>query len=187
MIAWIEGIDAGLLGWLATQRTPLLDGFFAAVTWAGSLWLIAPASLALAWLAWRHGQRTAALLLGLGPLAASLASWALKLACDRTRPDTFPPLIPLPADASFPSGHTVQATAFALTLLLALHASGREVTVAMAAVALGYVALIGLSRLYLQVHYPSDVVAGMVVGVVGVVGVLAVHALIAPRSARLFQ
>lgn len=184
MIAWIEGIDAGLLGWLAAVRTPALDAFFAGVTWAGSLWLIAPASLALAWLAWYHGQRTAALLLGLGPLVASLCSWLLKFAFDRARPDAFPAVIGLPADASFPSGHTVQATAFALTLLLALHASGREVTVAMAAAALGYVALIGLSRLYLQVHFPSDVVAGVAVGVLAV---LAVHALIAPRAARLFQ
>lgn len=184
MIVWIEGIDAGLLGWFAAQRTPLLDGFFAAITWAGSLWLIAPASLALAWLAWHHGQRAAALLLGLGPLAASLVSWALKLLFDRARPDAFPALIALPTDASFPSGHTVQATAFAVALLLALHATGREVTVAMAAAALGYVTLIGLSRLYLQVHFPSDVVAG---AVIGVLGVLAVHALIAPRAARLIQ
>jgi membrane-associated phospholipid phosphatase len=184
LISWIEAIDAGLLGWLAAMRTPALDGFFAAVTWAGSLWLIAPASLALAWLAWHHGQRAAALLLGLGPIVASLCSWLLKFAFDRARPDVFPAVIGLPADASFPSGHTVQATAFALSLLLALHASGREVTAMMAGAALGYIALIGLSRLYLQVHYPSDVVAGMAVGLLGV---LAVHALIAPRAARLFQ
>jgi undecaprenyl-diphosphatase len=54
----------------------------------------------------------------------------------------------------------------------------------MAAAALGYVTLIGLSRLYLQVHYPSDVVAGLAVGVLGV---LVVHALVTPRAARFFQ
>lgn len=184
MADFLQRIDAGLLGWLAAQRAPALDGFFAAVTWAGSLWLVAPASLALAWLAWRHGQRGAALLLGLGPLFASLVSWSLKLAFDRARPDAFPAVIALPADASFPSGHTVQAAAFALASLLAWHAAGQRVAPWMLAAAAAYVALVGASRLYLQVHFPSDVLAGLVVGAACV---LALHALVAQRPPWLFQ
>jgi len=76
MIAWIEGIDAGLLGWLAAVRTPARDGFFAAVTWGSSLWLVLSASLALAALAWRVRRPGAAWLLAPGPLGASLAGWA---------------------------------------------------------------------------------------------------------------
>jgi len=66
MSGWIEGIDAGLLGWFAAQRTPLLDGFFAAITWAGFTVADCAGQPGLAWLAWHHGQRAAALLLGLG-------------------------------------------------------------------------------------------------------------------------
>jgi undecaprenyl-diphosphatase len=165
MIDWIQAIDAGTLRWFAAARTPALDGFFAAATWAGSLWLIAPASLALAWFAWRRGGgRRAALLLALGPPVASLAGWAVKFALDRARPALFAAPVDLPADPSFPSGHTLQATAFALASLLAWHAAGQRVATWMVATAAAYVALIGASRLYLQVHYPSDVAAGLVLG-----------------------
>jgi undecaprenyl-diphosphatase len=71
----------------------------------------------------------------------------------------------MPDDWSFPSAHAAQATAFALAWLLRPGASpGRpEIVVLFAAVALVFA-----SRLYLQVHFPSDVFAGALLAVLWV-------------------
>jgi len=93
-------------------------------------------------------------------LAASLAASLLKLAADRARPPEADPhlvaLVPLPGDAGFPSGHA--ATAFAAAGVVALlHPRLRAPALALAA-------LVALSRLYLGVHYPLDVLAGAALG-----------------------
>jgi undecaprenyl-diphosphatase len=170
-------IDTAVLGWFAGQRGPALDAFFAAVTWGGSLWLVLPASLILAALAWQARRPLAAWLLALGPLGASLAGWALKFAVARPRPDQFAAVVDIPADPSFPSGHTTQAAAFALACLLAV---GTRPNAALVAIAVAYVGLVAASRLYLQVHFPSDVAAGLLLAVLCVGGV---HLLLRAHSA----
>jgi undecaprenyl-diphosphatase len=171
-------VDRGVLGWFAGLRAPLLDGIFVAVTWAGSLWLILPASLALAILAWRRERIGAAWLLALGPLGASLATWVIKLAVMRPRPDAFDAVAAMPADPSFPSGHTAQAAAFALACLLA---AGRAASPGWLAAAVAYVTLVAASRLYLQVHFPSDVLAGAAFAALWLLGL---HALLQRRLER---
>jgi undecaprenyl-diphosphatase len=66
---------------------------------------------------------------------------------------------------SYPSGHAAVATATFTTLAFVLgRRSGRRRTIAIAAAAIALIALVGFSRLYLGVHYPSDVVAGVIIG-----------------------
>ena len=93
-------------------------------------------------------------------LAASLSSALLKDAFDRVRPALAEPgvtaLVPIPADASMPSGHAATAAAAAGVVAL-LHPRLRLPLLAL-------VAAIGLSRVYLGVHYPSDVLAGLALG-----------------------
>jgi membrane-associated phospholipid phosphatase len=81
----------------------------------------------------------------------------VKLVAARPRPDLFPPLIAMPEDWSFPSAHAAQVTAFALAWLLrpGTAPDRTEIVVLFAAVTAVFA-----SRLYLQVHFPSDVVAG---------------------------
>ncbi len=101
-----------------------------------------------------------ALLATLALIAASLAAGLLKEAVDRVRPALAEPGLTaigtIPPDASLPSGHAATAAAAAGVVAL-LHPRLRVPLVAL-------VAAIGLSRVYLGVHYPSDVLAGVALG-----------------------
>ncbi|MBU3697035.1 phosphatase PAP2 family protein [Dechloromonas sp.] len=148
--------DAALLGWLAANRQPWLDALMLGVTWLGSLWLLLPAA-GLFTLLWRQsGLRTLGAL-----MTASVLCHLLKVLIDRPRPDLWPSLFPLPVDAAFPSAHSAQAMAVAVALCYLLPAS-RRMRVGGGLILLA--GLVGLSRLYLQVHWPSDVVFGWLLG-----------------------
>jgi undecaprenyl-diphosphatase len=98
-------------------------------------------------------------------IAAAALNALIYRACKRriVRPRPFQALADLPilwsppADFSFPSGHTLHA--FASAVLIAAHFP------ALAAPALIFAGLIGASRVFLAVHYPSDVLAGAVIGI----------------------
>lgn len=149
------GFDASLLGIFHDLRSPGADGFFLAATWLGSLWLLLPPSIVAAIV-----QRR--MLLPLALLLASGASHAIKLAVARNRPGLHETLVALPADLSFPSAHSAQAAAFAVAVALAFPAWRRWPALL---VLTALVVLVGLSRLHLQVHWPSDVLAGWALGV----------------------
>jgi membrane-associated phospholipid phosphatase len=117
--------------------------------------------------------RTAALL-AITMLGVAALDVALKLAFHRPRPVTF--FGPTPSSYSFPSGHALGSLCFygilAAILAARLRGRGAKFCVWMAAVVL--VGMIGFSRIYLGVHYPSDVIAGYCAGAVwvGAVGFL---------------
>lgn len=124
----------------------------------------------------RRGARAAlALAAGAGAafVVASAASDALKAVFDRARPplgtEGVTALVTLPADASLPSGHAT--TAFAAAGVVAL------VHPRLRAAALALAALVAMSRVYLGVHHPLDVVAGALLG-------LAIAALVVAAGRR---
>ena len=92
-------------------------------------------------------------------------SYALKFLYNRPRP-TFVAPEALPSDPSFPSGHSAAAAVVYLTLglLLAQTVARREQKVYVVALAVLLALAVGLSRLYLGVHWPSDVLAGWTLG-----------------------
>ena len=159
--------DRQLLGALNALRQPWLDAILTAATWLGSIVVLLPLALALAWRYRRRGQLAAALLLSLAVGGAALLAHAAKLLVVRPRPDLYPALIATPADLSFPSAHTMQITAFAFAWVLA--GGSRPGWAGVTAAAL-VVLVVALSRLYLQVHFPSDVAIGMIAGATWVVG-----------------
>lgn len=164
---WLGAVDSGGLALAARGHGPFADAFFRAITWAGSILVLGPLALAQATLAWYRLRCRQAWFLPAALAGASLMAYAAKVAVSRERPDVVP-LIDMPSDASFPSAHTLQASAFVLAWLLA---PGRGAGPGVGEIALGMVliALVAWSRLHLQVHYPSDILFGLAAGVVWVV------------------
>lgn len=106
---------------------------------------------------------------GLFIFVASAGGWllnqGLKAAFDRSRPDIVPHLREV-VDSSFPSGHALTSAAVYLTLgaLLMRIAEGRLAKYYCMAIAMLVTFLVGSSRVFLGVHYPTDVVAGWLIG-----------------------
>ncbi len=125
---------------------------------------------------WRRRLPLAFLAAAAATGAASLLAHALKELFDRERPPIADPglgsIVSLPGNPSFPSGHS--ATAFAAATAVAV------LCPRLRPVALGIAAAVALSRVYLRVHFPLDVVAGALLGA----GVGALCALLALRLAR---
>lgn len=167
----VGDFDRGGLGLAHALRSGWLDAMMQGITWLGSLILLLPLTAALAWLLLHGQRRREAGFLLLALLGSSALGHVFKLWVARPRPDLFPAWLDMPGDWSFPSAHAMQATAAALAwLLVARHAR------AFWAILLGLtVLLVGLSRIYLQVHFPSDVVAGSLAAALWVAGL---HALL---------
>lgn len=98
-------------------------------------------------------------------------SSTLKSAFGRPRPTVVPHLVPV-SSPSFPSGHSLLSAVVYLTLgvLLARVTPDRSAKIYFVALAATFTCLIGLSRIYAGVHYPSDVVGGWVVGLLWALG-----------------
>ncbi len=162
----ISALDRAGLEFAHGLRTPVLDSAMHAITWAGSLWLLLPlTALAGLHLAARGTPRAGLFLLG-SLLGASALSHLVKLILARPRPDLFPSGLPLPLDWSYPSAHTMQAFAIATAIVLL----ARRPHSALVAILLGGASVVSVSRIYLQVHYPSDVIAGMLAAIFWVAG-----------------
>ena len=154
-------MDLAILQWIQDNlRCGVLDTIMPAVTALGSggvLWLALAAVLLLR----PKTRRTGWMLLGALALETVCCNLLLKPLVARPRPFALEPgvklLIAPPGDFSFPSGHT--AAGFAAVSALYFGKSRLWLPALAAAV------LIAFSRLYLYVHYPSDVLAGAVLGV----------------------
>ena len=161
MLDTLLTLDGGFLLWLQNLRTPILNVLFSFYTQlgnAGLVWIVLSAAMLL------HPRTRKA---GFWALIAMLfgllfTNVLLKHLVGRTRPwlvvEGLTALVDEHDPNSFPSGHT--CATFACCLTWARFAARRWVKVLCLVLAV----LMGLSRLYVGVHFPSDVIAGCVVG-----------------------
>jgi undecaprenyl-diphosphatase len=156
--------EVQLMREVARERSAALVDAARVVTWAGSVWLLGPLALIATILLLRAGLYEGALIVALGLLGGALMADVIKLLVARPRP----PVEHLQAvhGYSFPSGHATQAGAFWVSLLLALRPllERRSAWAPAVAGCVLIVAAVGCSRVVLGVHYPSDVLAGALLG-----------------------
>lgn len=134
------------------------------------------------WLLKRH---RAATLFAITMAGASILLFTLKNGFQRTRPEPFFETL-LPTSYSFPSGHSLLSFCFygALAAIITARIERRLFRVIVWTCAALLVALIGLSRVYLGVHYPSDVLAGYTAAFIWVIAVAAADRLLQYRKSN---
>ncbi|MDB5861905.1 MAG: phosphatase family protein [Ramlibacter sp.] len=157
--------DSEVLLYFAAHRSGWLTSLaLATSTLHQTVAVLAATALAAAVLAWRRRARWALLLLAVP--TGMLANNAIKHLVQRDRPTLDAPLVQL-TTLSFPSGHAIAATLFygALLLVLLAHQRRWPVRLAAAAFATAMILLVAFARIYLGVHYLSDVLAAICLGV----------------------
>ena len=178
-------LDAAVRGGLHSLASPGLTAFFRAITWLGSEVFLVPFGALVVWRLAAAGRRHGAVLLVVAALGGEVLDQILKLSFHRGRPAPYFGYA-LPSTYSFPSGHAMVSACFfgVLAAVLTAGVRSRAARVAVWAVAAGLVLLIGLSRIYLGVHYPSDVAAGYCAAIVWVAAVRTGYAVWLWRSVR---
>ncbi|GAB2729668.1 phosphatase PAP2 family protein [Streptomyces bullii] len=133
------------------------------------------------WLAWRCAARWTALWLVVTCALGTLLQQSLKVVVGRSRP-VFPDPVDSAHYAAFPSGHAMTAMVVCGLLLWLLHRRGvgRALWNTALVVAVISVAGVGLTRVWLGVHWPTDVLGGWLLGALVVVLAVRVHQLRRP-------
>ncbi|HEY5027412.1 MAG TPA: phosphatase PAP2 family protein, partial [Candidatus Angelobacter sp.] len=110
-------------------------------------------------------DRMGALQLVAASVGAGILTTTIKDYIDRARPEVVTQLIQV-ASLSYPSGHSLAAASLYLTvaILVCRHLQRAGHQIAILAVTVGVILLVGISRIYLGVHYPSDVASGISLG-----------------------
>ena len=152
----VSAIDRRLLQAVARARRPWLDPIVRTYSRTGDYgvgWVALGGALAVV-----RGEPSLAAITAAAVWGTLGANYAIKRAARRERPEAVgvPALIRAPASSSFPSSHAAMSVVAVTTL-------GRFVPTALPALAGAGAAMI-VSRVYLAVHHPSDVIAGALVG-----------------------
>jgi undecaprenyl-diphosphatase len=165
---WTAGIDQSTAIAAATHRTAFQSALALNMTALGSAPVIIIVSVIAAAYAVASARPRLALALLWTPLAFLLDT-GLKALVRHPRPTVA--MIALPPDYSFPSGHAMAASALYLTLALLAAGAERRAGPRRLLIASGVlvVLLVAWSRVYLGVHYLTDVVGGLLLGSAGAI------------------
>lgn len=168
--------ELSVLHWFEDLHNPVLDPIMKVITTLGNagIFWIALAAILLIFKNTRKAGIASAIALVLSVIFTNLI---IKNVADRTRPFVVDPtllnhmLVSLPKDASFPSGHSSASFGAAVAIFCTNKKWGIPCIV--------LAALIAVSRLYLTVHFPTDVIAGVILGIIyGVVAGIIVNKII---------
>ncbi len=159
------GIDEALRLWLNRHTFPVLTFFLRVATHLGASSVWFPGMVLVVFFLVSRGRASAALLFGTTMAGSVFLRLVLKLLFHRARPSPFFGMA-APSSYSFPSGHALDTVCFygSLALLLASSVHSRVRRTVLWGGCAVIVLVVGLSRIYLGLHYPSDVVAGYLAG-----------------------
>ncbi len=166
-------LDGALLTWLRDsadlsrpRAPPWVTALFTEITHLGGTVTLTLATVVVVGLLLFERKHRAAILVLLSVTGGTFISTMTKLGVDRPRPDLVPHLVEV-TSPSFPSGHAMLSAVVYLTLgaMLAQFEFARPATrVYVIVIAIALTLAIGFSRVFLGVHWPSDVLAGWCLG-----------------------
>ena len=155
--------ELSILDIIQNMRSPGLDGIMVTITSLGNgaiLWIC----LILIFISTKEYKKMAQIMIIAFIANLIIINLGLKNIVGRIRPyeyiSGFELLIPKVGNASFPSGHSSYAATFATIVLFLGKSKSLKILITILAI------LISFSRLYLHVHFPSDVIAGLVLGII---------------------
>lgn len=160
--------DEPILLFMQAHNTPTGDAFFILFTQLGRSWVIVPFCLLVGLGLLVRRLPLQALFWSVATFGGMLLPIPAKVLFGRPRPDLWAPLIPEPT-LSFPSGHATSSMVAASALMILAWPTRWRWLAIIGGTA--FTLCVGLSRIYLGVHFPSDVVAGWCVGMMWVLGV----------------
>lgn len=157
----LKSLDSSIIAFVQGMESPAMTAIMKFFTFIGAgLPIVIIAVIIVIILYFVLGHRRELILFATAVLGSALLNVLLKLLFHRTRPDIHR-LIEV-TGFSFPSGHAMAAFSLYATLIFLLwkHASTGYARALLILIGSAFIAAIGISRIYLGVHYPSDVIAG---------------------------
>lgn len=177
------GFDTAVRTFVHAHSVPWLTWVMQVFSFFGSTICLTLVALIILFALFRGGHVHSAVLFAITMIGATILDFLLKIAFVRERPipyfDT-----PLPSSYSFPSGHALFSLCFygSLAWIWAAHPVGNGKRTAVWTAAALLIFFIGLSRIYLGVHYPTDVIAGYLAAFVWVLAVFGCDAWLEKKS-----
>lgn len=152
--------DEAILRAVNSVSSPFLDSFSVGLTQFGGVIGVLVLTIGAVLLLWVRKKKKSAVILAVCGAGAGILNLLLKAVFQRDRPELWERIV-TENSYSFPSGHAMASSALALSLIVVFWPTRWRWLVL--AASLLYMVSIGLTRLYLGVHYPTDVIAGWIV------------------------
>ena len=162
--------DEAMRGFVHGFAFPALTSVMQSASFLGSTLFLVIFGVVIVIALYLRRHRRGAILFTITTIGSSVLLTTLKFAFKRVRPEPFFDTI-LPVSYSFPSGHSLASFCFygALAVILTTRIKSVWLKIIVWISAITMILLVGISRIYLGVHHPSDVVAGYAVGLIWVI------------------
>lgn len=159
-------IDYAILTFVQHIRVATIHSAVVDITALGSPTLISIFTIIGILILWLNKDTNGIIYLLSSAIGAGIWTWIIKFFVGRERPQVISHLVVV-SGRSYPSGHTLAAAAvyLAIGMLLTRNYASSKIKIAIIISALLIINLVGFSRIYLGVHYPSDVASGIFLGI----------------------
>lgn len=158
-------IDTEVYDFIYSTHSIITTSIFMGATWIGEVWSMVCLSLCVVAYLLMRKMKIEALFFAIIMAVSSISNPIMKNIFDRERPTKLR-LVEI-GGYSFPSGHAMGSTSFFGSLIvLCSHYLNGKLELMMTSFCVFMIAMICLSRIYLGVHYPTDIIAGITAGVI---------------------